>query len=163
MVFLACSSSIDCAREKAYKVVAFAAVGFSLLAVLAVCITMPIVYSFVSHVQQQTKHELNLCKVTDFICLLMRFLIKLIIKLKNTHSIHPKQPSSFGCTRDAVGLLLAFKSKAHRQKKHLNDETRFCVPVMNNTLSYLHYPTSVSFFQFFCVVYPKISRRTKNQ
>lgn len=108
MVFLACSSSIDCAREKAYKVVAFAAVGFSLLAVLAVCITMPIVYSFVSHVQQQTKHELNLCKVTDFIYLLMRFLIKLITKLKNTHCIHRRQPSPFGCTRDAVGLLLAF-------------------------------------------------------
>jgi hypothetical protein len=60
---LACSSNSQCAREKAYKVVAFAAVGFSLVAVLAVCVTMPIVYNFVVHVQQQTKHELDLCKV----------------------------------------------------------------------------------------------------
>lgn len=44
--------------------VAFAAVGFSLLAVIAVCITMPIVYNFVIHIQQQTKHELDLCKVS---------------------------------------------------------------------------------------------------
>ncbi|KAI6231141.1 Col-cuticle-N domain-containing protein [Aphelenchoides besseyi] len=55
---------LDDARERAYKLVAFTAVGFSLLAVLAVCITMPIVYNFVQHVQQQTKTELSLCKST---------------------------------------------------------------------------------------------------
>ncbi|KAI6180381.1 Col-cuticle-N domain-containing protein [Aphelenchoides besseyi] len=55
---------LDDARERAYKLVAFTAVGFSLLAVLAVCITMPIVYNFVLHVQQQTKTELSLCKST---------------------------------------------------------------------------------------------------
>lgn len=54
----------DSAREKAYKIVAYSAVGFSLVAVLAVCITMPIVYNFVLHVQHQTKHELEMCKVS---------------------------------------------------------------------------------------------------
>ena len=50
-------------REKAYKIVAYSAVSFSLLAILAVCITMPIVYSFVEHIQLQTKKELEHCKV----------------------------------------------------------------------------------------------------
>ncbi|KAI6192564.1 Col-cuticle-N domain-containing protein [Aphelenchoides fujianensis] len=55
---------LECARERAFKLVAFTAVGFSLLAVLAVCVTMPIVYNFVTHIQQQTKHELYLCKAS---------------------------------------------------------------------------------------------------
>lgn len=51
-------------REKAYKYVAYSAVSFSLLAILAVCITMPIVYNFVDHIQRQTKQELEYCKVS---------------------------------------------------------------------------------------------------
>ncbi|VDM26995.1 unnamed protein product [Toxocara canis] len=49
-------------RERAYKAVAYAAVTFSLISILSVCITMPIVYSFVDHVQQQTKKDLQFCK-----------------------------------------------------------------------------------------------------
>ena len=51
-------------REKAYKYVAYTAVSFSLLAILVVCITMPIVFNFVDHIQQQTKQELDFCKVS---------------------------------------------------------------------------------------------------
>lgn len=51
------------ARERAYKVVAYAAVTFSLLSILAVSITMPIVYNFVDHIQAQTKRDLQFCKV----------------------------------------------------------------------------------------------------
>ncbi|VDO50025.1 unnamed protein product, partial [Brugia timori] len=49
-------------RERAYKAVAYAAVTFSLISVLSVCITMPIVYSFVDHIQQQTRKDLQFCK-----------------------------------------------------------------------------------------------------
>ena len=51
-------------RERAYKYVAYSAVTFSLVAILSVCITMPIVYNFVDHIQQQTKQELEFCKVS---------------------------------------------------------------------------------------------------
>jgi hypothetical protein len=50
-------------RERAYKFVAYSAVTFSLVAILSVCITMPMVYNFVNHVQQQTKRDLQYCKV----------------------------------------------------------------------------------------------------
>ncbi|VDO41643.1 unnamed protein product [Onchocerca flexuosa] len=51
-------------RERAYKAVAYAAVTFSLISILSVCITMPIVYSFVDHIQQQTRKDLQFCKVS---------------------------------------------------------------------------------------------------
>lgn len=51
-------------REKAYKYVAYSAVSFSIIAIMAVTITMPIVYNFVDHIQQQTKQELEFCKVS---------------------------------------------------------------------------------------------------
>lgn len=53
-------------REVAYKMVAYTAVGFSLLAILAVAICMPIVYNFVDHIQRQTKRELEFCKACLF-------------------------------------------------------------------------------------------------
>lgn len=56
-------ASVEESRETAYKIVAYSAVSFSILAILAVCITMPIVYSFVEHIQLQTKKELDYCKV----------------------------------------------------------------------------------------------------
>lgn len=49
-------------RERAYKFVVYSAVSFSLLAILAACITMPIVYNFVEHIELQTKQELDYCK-----------------------------------------------------------------------------------------------------
>ena len=51
------------ARERAYKAVAYSAVTFSLIAILSVCISMPIVYNFIDHIQQQTKQDLMFCKV----------------------------------------------------------------------------------------------------
>jgi dTDP-glucose pyrophosphorylase len=59
-------NSMEDTREKAYKIVAYSAVSFSLLAIVAVCITMPIVYSFVEHIQLQTRKELEYCKVGKF-------------------------------------------------------------------------------------------------
>lgn len=54
----------DDIRERAYKIVAYSAVTFSFVAIVAVCITMPMVYNFVEHVQRQTKRELDFCKVS---------------------------------------------------------------------------------------------------
>ncbi len=50
-------------REKAYKFVAYSAVTFSLVAILSVCITLPMVYNYVSHVQDNVKAEMYHCKV----------------------------------------------------------------------------------------------------
>ncbi|KAK0400288.1 hypothetical protein QR680_003441 [Steinernema hermaphroditum] len=57
-------SSMEDQRERAYKLVAYSAVTFSLIAILSVCITMPIVYNFVDHIQEQTKKDLQFCKAS---------------------------------------------------------------------------------------------------
>lgn len=51
-------------RIKAYKFVAYSAVTFSVVAVLSVVITLPMVYNYVSHVRRQMQHELNFCKAS---------------------------------------------------------------------------------------------------
>ena len=53
-------------RIKAYKFVAYAAVTFSVVAVLSVVLTLPMVYNYVSHVRRQMEHEINFCKVRSF-------------------------------------------------------------------------------------------------
>lgn len=50
-------------REKAYRVVAYSSVAFGIAAVLAVTITLPLVYNYVSHVQTLMKNELDFCQV----------------------------------------------------------------------------------------------------
>lgn len=50
-------------RLKAYKFVAYAAVSFSVVAVLSVVLTLPMVYNYVSHVRRQMQHEISFCKV----------------------------------------------------------------------------------------------------
>ncbi len=50
-------------REKAYKFVAYSGITFSLVAVLSVCITFPMIYNYVNHVHGQTAEELTFCKV----------------------------------------------------------------------------------------------------
>ena len=50
-------------RMKAYKFVSYAAVSFSLVAVLSVVCTLPMVYNYVSHVRRQMHHEISFCKV----------------------------------------------------------------------------------------------------
>jgi hypothetical protein len=49
-------------RMKAYCFVAYAAVTFSVVAVLSVVVTLPMVYNYVSHVRRQMHHELSFCK-----------------------------------------------------------------------------------------------------
>ncbi|KAK0410990.1 hypothetical protein QR680_005419 [Steinernema hermaphroditum] len=49
-------------RIKAYKFVAYAAVTFSVVAVLSVVVTLPMVYNYVSHVRRQMHHEISFCK-----------------------------------------------------------------------------------------------------
>ena len=50
-------------RIKAYKFVAYSAVTFSVVAVLSVCVTLPMVYNYVQHVRLQMNHEMKFCKV----------------------------------------------------------------------------------------------------
>jgi hypothetical protein len=50
-------------RIKAYKFVAYSAVTFSVVAVLSVCVTLPMVYNYVHHVRRQMHHEMKFCKV----------------------------------------------------------------------------------------------------
>ncbi|PAV83620.1 hypothetical protein WR25_21890 [Diploscapter pachys] len=49
-------------RIKAYRFVAYAAVTFSVVAVLSVCITLPMVYSYVKHVKSSLNTEIHFCK-----------------------------------------------------------------------------------------------------
>lgn len=50
-------------RDKAYKFVAYSAVTFAVVAVVSVCVTLPMVYNYVSHVQTRMHKELKYCKV----------------------------------------------------------------------------------------------------
>ncbi|EJW72523.1 hypothetical protein WUBG_16569, partial [Wuchereria bancrofti] len=49
-------------RIKAYKFVAYSAVTFSIVAVLSVCITLPMIYNYIHHVRRQMHTEIAFCK-----------------------------------------------------------------------------------------------------
>lgn len=49
-------------RIKAYRFVAYSAVTFSVVAVLSVCVTLPMVYNYVNHVKTSMHSEINFCK-----------------------------------------------------------------------------------------------------
>ncbi|VDO58904.1 unnamed protein product [Onchocerca flexuosa] len=53
-------------RIKAYKFVSYAAVTFSTVAVLSVCVTLPMVYNYIYHVRRQMRSEINYCKELYF-------------------------------------------------------------------------------------------------
>ncbi|VDK72976.1 unnamed protein product, partial [Cylicostephanus goldi] len=57
------SMDID-GRIKAYRFVGYAAVTFSAVAVLSVCITLPLVYNYARHIRRVAHHELLQCKVS---------------------------------------------------------------------------------------------------
>lgn len=50
-------------RERAYKFVAYTAVSFSMIAIVSVCITLPMIYNYVQSIQLRVDHEAALCKV----------------------------------------------------------------------------------------------------
>ncbi|CAD6192770.1 unnamed protein product [Caenorhabditis auriculariae] len=52
-------------REKAYKAVAYSAVTFSFVAILSVCVSMPVVFNFVDSIHQQTKRDMSFCKSAE--------------------------------------------------------------------------------------------------
>uniref|UniRef100_A0AC35UHZ7 Col_cuticle_N domain-containing protein n=1 Tax=Rhabditophanes sp. KR3021 TaxID=114890 RepID=A0AC35UHZ7_9BILA len=49
-------------RIKAYRFVAYSAVTFSIVAVLSVCVTLPMVYNYVHHVKRSMHTEVQFCK-----------------------------------------------------------------------------------------------------
>ncbi|VDP40890.1 unnamed protein product [Soboliphyme baturini] len=49
-------------RINAFKFVAYSAVAFSIVSVLSVCVSLPVVYNYVRHVRQQMNSELRFCK-----------------------------------------------------------------------------------------------------
>lgn len=53
-----------CLKVKTFRLVAYAAVALSVLSVLAVCITLPLVYKYVSHVKHSLNGEINFCRVS---------------------------------------------------------------------------------------------------
>ncbi|VDM71273.1 unnamed protein product, partial [Strongylus vulgaris] len=50
-------------RERAYRFVAFSAVSFSLVAIVAVFITLPIVNNYINSVHARVQSEMEFCKV----------------------------------------------------------------------------------------------------
>lgn len=60
-------SSMDIeTRIKAYRFVAYSAVTFSVVAVLSVCVTLPMVYNYVHHVKRTMHSEIAFCKVSEW-------------------------------------------------------------------------------------------------
>lgn len=51
-------------REHAYRFVAYTAVTFSLFAIVAVFITLPMVDNYVSNVHQRVYNEMEFCKIS---------------------------------------------------------------------------------------------------
>uniref|UniRef100_A0A1I7WN62 Col_cuticle_N domain-containing protein n=1 Tax=Heterorhabditis bacteriophora TaxID=37862 RepID=A0A1I7WN62_HETBA len=51
-------------RVKAYRFVAYSAVTFSVVAVLSVCVTLPMVYNYVHHVKRTMQNEVVFCRGT---------------------------------------------------------------------------------------------------
>ncbi|WKY05409.1 hypothetical protein Q1695_005984 [Nippostrongylus brasiliensis] len=49
-------------RVKAYRFVAYSAVTFSVVAVLSVCVTLPMVYKYVHHVKNHMQNEIVFCR-----------------------------------------------------------------------------------------------------
>ncbi len=50
-------------REKAYRVVAYSAISFSVISVLSVCLTLPMAFNYVTHIQNQMQDDLDYCRV----------------------------------------------------------------------------------------------------
>ncbi|VDP13899.1 unnamed protein product [Onchocerca flexuosa] len=51
-------------RIKAYKLIGYSAFFFSFLAILSICITLPMVYNYVHHVRQKMISDIEFCKVS---------------------------------------------------------------------------------------------------
>ncbi|VDM77869.1 unnamed protein product [Strongylus vulgaris] len=51
-------------RIKAYRFVSYAAVTFSIVAVLSVCFTLPMVYNYVSYVKRQINTDITFCRAS---------------------------------------------------------------------------------------------------
>lgn len=63
-------------KVRAYKFVAYSAISFSLVAVIAVSITLPLMYNYVRHVNNQLTSEFNLCQVISLFCIQIFLFIK---------------------------------------------------------------------------------------
>lgn len=61
-------------RIKAYKFVAYSAVTFSAVAVLSICVTLPMVYDYVHQVRRQVHSEVTYCKVHST-CYIIAYLL----------------------------------------------------------------------------------------
>uniref|UniRef100_A0A914RCZ7 Nematode cuticle collagen N-terminal domain-containing protein n=1 Tax=Parascaris equorum TaxID=6256 RepID=A0A914RCZ7_PAREQ len=49
-------------RVNAYRLVAYAAITFSFVAILTICVTLSIVYNYIHHVRKQMHVEIAFCK-----------------------------------------------------------------------------------------------------
>ena len=50
-------------RCRAYRLVSYSAVAFSLVAILGIATTLPMVYNYVHHVRSAMQNQLNFCRV----------------------------------------------------------------------------------------------------
>ena len=55
---------MDQQRIKAYKIASYSAITFSVIAVLSVCIALPMIHSYVTNLQAQMANELAFCHVS---------------------------------------------------------------------------------------------------
>jgi hypothetical protein len=70
-------------RIKAYRFVAYSAVTFSVVAVISVCVTLPMVYNYVHNVRRHMHNEITFCRVSrgylDIACLFVSSVFKRFI------------------------------------------------------------------------------------
>lgn len=63
------------ARTNAYKFVAFASIAFSVVAVLSICTTIPLVQNYIATVKSAVDDEVLFCKVGQY-CVTFFFFVR---------------------------------------------------------------------------------------
>lgn len=65
------------------------------VAVLSVCVTLPMVYNYVQHVRRQMHHEMTFCKVRRLFSLLCRMWTHFVVGIGKGHLVGGEPPQ--GC------------------------------------------------------------------
>lgn len=60
-------------RVKAYRFIVYSTVGFSVLAVLSICLTLPMLYNYINEIKKSIDTEIEFCQVRYFAHVLTLF------------------------------------------------------------------------------------------
>lgn len=77
-------------KVKAYRLIGYAAITFSTLAVISMTITLPMVYNYIYSVRRQATSELNECRVSNI-------LLSRVVNAKNFQFVCSSVHNSLKC------------------------------------------------------------------